>query len=163
MVSLKIKNDKSKTIKINSNDVKSILTLREDLEHVEDISDSINQNNIMAFDCKLSPFVLSREELESILEEMEEEIIEDDYFDIHFEDVRAYIKDTLDEIESEIQEKYSYDNIKCYFKVYNIDDLFKDFKFVLVISFSDIKLSSLSNLTSLISDRQLKGASKFYN
>ena len=44
-----------------------------------------------------------------------------------------------------------------------IDELFKDFKFVFVISFKDIKIASLTNLSTIVGKRQLVGASKFYS
>ena len=100
------------------------------------------------------------------IEEIKEEIgqdIDDSYFDVLFEDVRAYLKDATDEIESEIQEKYLLDNVRCYFDVYNIDETFTDFKFVFLVSFKEIKIASLTNLSKIIGKRQLSGASKFYS
>ena len=65
-------------------------------------------------------------------------LIDESYFDVLFEDVRAYLKDATDEIEEEIQDKYLLDNVRCYFEVYNIDETFTDFKFVFLVSFKDI-------------------------
>ena len=79
------------------------------------------------------------------------------------EDIRAYLKDATDEIESEIQEKYILDNVRCYFDIYNIDETFTDFKFVFLVSFKEIKIASLTNLSKIIGKRQLSGASKFYS
>ena len=39
----------------------------------------------------------------------------------------------------------------------------KHFKFVFLVSFKDIKIASLTNLSKLIGKRQLTGASKFYS
>ena len=150
MIELNLENKKGK-IKINSSDVKNILRLRPDFEYIQDISETINQENIMVYDCQLSRDVFNMED------------IDESYFDVLFEDVRAYLKDATDEIEEEIQDKYLLDNVRCYFEVYNIDETFTDFKFVFLVSFKDIKIASLTNLSKLIGKRQLTGASKFYS
>ena len=116
----------------------------------------------MVYDCQLSRDIFNLDDIEEINEEMGQNI-DDFYFDVLFEDIRAYLKDATDEIEEEIQEKYILDNVRCYFDIYNIDETFTDFKFVFLISFKDIKIASLTNLSKLIGKRQLSGASKFYS
>ena len=102
---------------------------------------------------------------EEILEAIEElgESVDESFFEIIFDDVRRFLKDTTDEIEEELQDIYCMDNIKCYFEVYNINEEFTDFKFVFLVSFEDIKIASLKNLAKIVSKRQLVGASKFYS
>ena len=116
----------------------------------------------MVYDSLLSKELFNLDDIEEIKEEMGQNI-DDSYFDVLFEDIRAYLKDATDEIEEEIQEKYILDNVRCYFDIYNIDETFTDFKFVFLISFKDIKIASLTNLSKLIGKRQLSGASKFYS
>ena len=161
MIELKLKNQKG-SFHVNSKEVKDILAVRPDIGYLQDISNSINQKNIMVFDCELSEKVFSRAE---ILEAMEElgETVDESFFEIMFDDVRRFLKDTTDEIEEELQEVYCMDNIKCYFEVYNINEEFTDFKFVFLVSFEDIKIASLKNLAKIVSKRQLIGASKFYS
>lgn len=156
-----LKNKKGK-IKINSKEVKEILGLRPDFEYVQDITNSINQKDIMAFDCKLSSEIFNLQDIEEFAEEIIEQL-DESYFDVFFEDVRAYIKDATDELEEELQEKYNLDNITCFFDIYSIDDSFTDFKFVFLISFKGIKIASLKNLSNIVGQRQLIGASKFYS
>ena len=154
MIELNLENKKGK-IKINSSDVKNILRFRPDFEYIQDISETINQENIMVYDCQLSRDVFNMEDIDEIKEEIGNDI-DESYFDVLFEDVRAYLKE-------EIQDKYLLDNVRCYFEVYNIDETFTDFKFVFLVSFKDIKIASLTNLSKLIGKRQLTGASKFYS
>ena len=161
MIELNLENKKGK-IKINSNDVIEILRLRPDFEFIQDISETIKQENIMVYDCQLSSEVFNLDDIDEIKEEMGQNI-DDSYFDVLFEDVRAYLKDATDEIEEEIQDRYMLDNVRCYFDIYNIDETFTDFKFVFLVSFKDIKIASLANLSKLIGKRQLTGASKFYS
>lgn len=161
MIELKIKNRKG-NISVNSKEVKDIIGLRSDFEDIQDISDTINQENIMVFDCQLAQDVFDMEDIEELLEEMGDEI-DESYFQVLFEDVRAYLKDATDEIEEELQDKYLLDNVRCLFDVYNIDESFTDFKFVFLVSFKDIKIASLTNLSKIIGKRQLIGASKFYS
>lgn len=161
MIELKLKNRKG-NFHVNSKEVKDILKLRPDFEYVQDISNSISEDSIMAFDCQLSEDVFSMEDMEELLEEMGEKI-DESYFDVIFDDVRVYLKDATDEIEAELQDLYLVDNIRCFFDVYNIDEGFTDFKFVFIISFKDIKIASLTNLAQIVSKRQLVGASKFYS
>lgn len=161
MIEINLENKKGK-IKINSKDVKDILRLRPDFEYIQDISETIKQENIMVYDCQLSREVFNIEDINEIKEEIGKDI-DDSYFDILFEDVRAYLKDATDELEEEIQDRYLLDNVRCYFDVYNIDETFTDFKFVFLVSFKDVKIASLSNLSKLLGKRQLAGASKFYS
>jgi hypothetical protein len=161
VIELKIKNRKG-NISVNSKEVKAIIGLRSDFEDIQDISDTINQENIMVFDCQLAQDVFDMEDIEELLEEMGDEI-DESYFQVLFEDVRAYLKDATDEIEEELQDKYLLDNVRCLFDVYNVDESFTDFKFVFLVSFKDIKIASLTNLSKIVGKRQLIGASKFYS
>ena len=161
MIEINLENKKGK-IKINSKDVKDILRLRPDFEYIQDISETIKQENIKVYDCQLSREVFNIEDINEIKEEIGKDV-DDSYFDVLFEDVRAYLKDATDELEEEIQDRYLLDNVRCYFDVYNIDETFTDFKFVFLVSFKDVKIASLSNLSKLLGKRQLAGASKFYS
>ena len=161
MIELALDNKKGK-INIKSSDVNDILESRPDFEYIQDISETIKQEGIMVYDCQLSKEIFNLDDIEEIKEEMGQDI-DDSYFDVLFEDIRAYLKDATDEIEVEIQEKYILDNVRCYFDIYNIDETFTDFKFVFLVSFKDIKIASLTNLSKLIGKRQLSGASKFYS
>lgn len=161
MIELSLANKKG-NININSSDVKDILGLRPDFENIQDISNTIKEDSIMVFDCQLSRDIFNLDDIEEIKEEIGQDL-DESYFDVLFEDVRAYLKDATDEIEEEIQDKYLLENVRCYFDVYNIDESFTDFKFVFLISFKEIKIASLTNLSKLIGKRQLAGASKFYS
>nr|UWI50546.1 hypothetical protein NZ312_02325 [Clostridioides difficile] len=163
MIDLKLENRKGK-IHVKSSEVKDILELRPDFEYVQDISNTINQENILVFDCQLTgnSFDMDDLDIEEILEELGEEL-DESYFNVLFEDVRAYLKDATDEIEADLQENYLFDNLRCHFDIYNINQEFTDFKFVFLVSFKDIKISSLANLAKIVSKRQLIGASKFYS
>ena len=58
MIQLKLKNKKGQ-LNVNSKEVKDILGIRSDIDFVQDISNTINQKNIMVFDCKLSESIFS--------------------------------------------------------------------------------------------------------
>ena len=161
MIELKLKNRKG-NFHVNSKEVKDILDARQDIGYLQDISNSINQDNIMVFDCELSERVFSKEEILEAIEELGESV-DESFFEIIFDYVRRFLKHTTDEIEEELQDIYCMDNIKCYFEVYNINEEFTDFKFVFLVSFEDIKIASLKNLAKIVSKRQLVGASKFYS
>lgn len=102
MIDLKIENRKGK-IHVKSSEIKDILELRPDFEYVQDISNTINQENILVFDCQLTgnSFDMDDLDIEEILEELGEEI-DESYFSVLFEDVRAYLKDATDEIEADL-------------------------------------------------------------
>lgn len=162
MIELKLKNRKGK-FHVNSKEVKDILAGRNDIGYLQDISNTINQENIMVFDCELSESVFSKEQIIQAMEEMGENV-DESFFDIIFQDVECFIKeDILDEIEEELQDIYCMDNIRCSFDIYNINQEFTDFKFVFLVSFKDINIASLKNLAKIVSKRQLVGASKFYS
>lgn len=161
MLEVKI-NNKKQTISIKSKDIKYMLSEREDFISVQDISKDIKEDSIMAFDCQLDDSMFSVEEINELLEELGEEATVEE-FQILFEDVRAFVKDITDEIESDLREQYLNDDIRCFFNVYSIDETFTDFKLVFVISFKDISIASLTSLTELIGKKQLNGDSKFYS
>lgn len=160
MIQLKLKNKKGQ-FNINSKEVKNIIEIRQDIDLVQDISNTINQEDIMVFDCKLAESIFSKALAQQLIEESDGEI-DESFFELFFEDVRAFLKDTTDEIEVELQEIYSVDNIRCCSDIYRINDEFTDFKFVFVVSFRDTTIAVLNNLAKIISKRQLAGASKFY-
>ena len=68
MIELKLKNRKG-SFHVNSKEVKDILAERQDIGYLQDISNSINQENIMVFDCELSEKVFSRAEILEAIEE----------------------------------------------------------------------------------------------
>ena len=160
MIQLKLKNRKG-NFNVNSKEVKDILAIRQDIDFVQDISNTINQENIMVFDCKLAESIFSKDLALQILEESVGEI-DESFFDLFFEDVKAFLKDTSDEIEAELQEIYLVDDIRCCFDIYSINDDFTDFKFVFIASFKETRIAVLENLAKIVSKRQLVGASKFY-
>ena len=147
---------------VKSKDIVSVLNEREDFISVQDISENIKEDSIMAFDCKLDDSIFSIEEINDLLEELGEDAKLDD-IQILFDDVRAFVKDATDEIESDLREKYSNDNIRCFFNVYSVDETFTDFKLVFVISFKEIGIASLTSLTKILGKKQLNGSSKFYS
>ncbi|MEF9991596.1 MAG: hypothetical protein ACRCYC_03090 [Paraclostridium sp.] len=161
MIEVKL-NQNKKILNINSKDVKIMLSNREDFTSVQDISDNIKEDNIMAFDCQLDENIFSIDEINELLEELGEDATLDD-IQILFEDVRAFVKDATDEIESDLREQYLNDDIRCFFNVYSIDETFTDFKLVFVISFKEIGIASLTSLTEILGKKQLNGASKFYS
>ncbi len=161
MIQLTLENIKGK-LSIKSEEVKHILKQREDFECVQDISNSINQKNMMVFDCQLGSEIFNLEDIEELGQEAEE-LIDESFFSVMFEDIRAYLKDATDEIEAELQDMYLKDDIRCYFDIYSMDETFTDFKFVFIISFEEIKIASLTNLCKIVGKRQLVGASKFYS
>lgn len=147
---------------VKSKDIVSVLNEREDFISVQDISENIKEDSIMAFDCELDDSIFSIEEINDLLEELGEDAKLDD-IQILFDDVRAFVKDATDEIESDLREKYSNDNIRCFFNVYSVDETFTDFKLVFVISFKEIGIASLTSLTEILGKKQLNGSSKFYS
>lgn len=160
MIQLKLKNRKG-NLNVNSKEVKDILAIRQDIDYVQDISNTINQENIMVFDCKLAESIFSKDLALQILEESVGEI-DESFFDLFFEDVKAFLKDTSDEIEAELQEIYLVDDIRCCFDIYRINDEFTDFKFVFVVAFKETTIAVIDNLAKIVSERQLAGASKYY-
>ena len=68
MIELKLKNRKG-SFHVNSKEVKDILAERQDIGYLQDISNSINQENIMVFDCELSEKVFSRAEILEAIDE----------------------------------------------------------------------------------------------
>ena len=68
MIQLKLKNKKGQ-FNVNSKEVKDILGIRQDIDFVQDISNTINQKNIMVFDCKLAESIFSIQLAKHLIEE----------------------------------------------------------------------------------------------
>lgn len=170
MIQLKI-NAGNKKKEISSEEIRKILIEREDFSEVMDISSFVNESDIMAFDCKLDDDILSLEDLNEAIDEIESseelallaQLLEDGNIHVGFEDLRTYIKDATDEIESDLREEYDNDDIRCFFNVYRIDENFEDFKIVFVISFKEIGIAYLTSLANFLGKKQFDGASKFYS
>lgn len=162
MVSLKLTSNRRR-IDVKSREVKDLLIMNDDIEKCQDISDSINEKDILIFDCQLSKELFAAKyDLESLISSLGEEL-DDGYFDMFYEDVRDYIKGFTDEFEEELQEKYGFDDVRCHFNIYSINQDFDDFKFILVIAFRKIEIQKLDSIAQIFGKRRLLGASKFYS
>lgn len=162
MVSLKLHNN-SRKINVKSRDIKILLEASDDIENCQDISDTINEKDILVFDCQLSKELFSAKyDLEALIEALGEEV-DDGYFDMFYEDIRDYIKGFSDDIEADIQEKYGFDNVRCNFNIYSINQDFDDFKFIFIVAFKDIEIKKLNSIAQILGKRRLLGASKFYS
>lgn len=146
---------------VKSTAVEEILKVMADFEYVKDISDSIQQENIMVFDCKLDKSVFKYEEVDDeFYEDLE---VDDEYLQVLFDDIKSYLRDILEDVEDDLRDEYKYEDIKCHFEIYDVDETFTDVKFVFAISFKDIKRVKLMDLTRIVSKRQLQGSSKYFN
>ncbi|OPJ55930.1 hypothetical protein [Alkalithermobacter paradoxus] len=153
--------NKAGEMTLNSSKIEDILKMMADFEYVKDITDSIKQNNIMVFDCKLDKSAFKYEEPDG---EFYDDIeVDEDYFQVMFEDIKEYIKDVCDHIEDDFREEYKYDSIRVHSEIYNLDETFTEVSFVMSISFKDIKRLELMDLTKLVAKRQLEGSSKYFN
>lgn len=162
MVSLKLTSNR-KRIDVKSREVKDLLIMNDDIEKCQDISDSINEKDILVFDCQLSKELFAAKyDLEALVGSLGEEL-DEGYFDMFYEDVRDYIKGFTDEFEEELQEKYGFDDVRCHFNIYSINQDFDDFKFILVIAFKKIEIQKLDSIAQIFGKRRLLGASKFYS
>lgn len=156
---------------VSSEEIKELLNQRDDFDMVQDISNNVNESDVMAFDCKVDDDILAMDELNEVLEDIGDieelaelaELLENGAISIGFEDIRAYLKDTTDEIEADLREKYKNDNIRCFFNVYRMDEDFSDFKIVFVVSFKEIGIAYLTNIADILGKKQFDGASKFYS
>ena len=69
---IKIKtNAGHKTKEVSSEDIRVFLSKRDDFDDVRDISGFVNESNVMAFDCKLDDDILSLEDINEAIAEME--------------------------------------------------------------------------------------------
>ncbi len=160
MRELTLKNRKGR-LKITSEEIKDILETKADFEIIRDISNTTNQNNIFVYDCKLDSDIFDIALIEELIEELK---IKDNSLNVsvRFDDIKAYIKDLSEEVESDIEEIYFIDNVKCFFDIYSINEKENDFKFVFLISFEESN-RTINSLSEILGKRQLLGMSKFYN
>ncbi|MFI3210879.1 MAG: hypothetical protein R3Y64_07500 [Peptostreptococcaceae bacterium] len=157
-ISVKTKDNK---IKINTNDIIEILNLKSDFESIVDISDTLNQKKIFAYDCILDREVLDLELLEEIVNELHKR--NDVNASVRLDDIVQYIQELSDEVETDIEDEYNIENITCHFNLYNVETTTNEFRFVFLISFDEKVSQSIVNLSEIIGKRQLLGESKYYN
>ncbi|MDR0880110.1 MAG: hypothetical protein LBN09_05315 [Clostridioides sp.] len=165
MTNLTLTGNKGK-VTINSKDVLNTLKSNPFLNNVRDISNTINQEEVLAFDCRYEESYYESttyDQEERELEEIMQHVGASGLLNIRFEDIRNIVKDCVDEVEAELQEVYKLDNLRCHFYIYSFDQYLTDIRFVILISFEDSKYLSMINLASIIAQRQLDGQSKFYS
>ncbi|KXZ39163.1 hypothetical protein SAMN05661008_01152 [Alkalithermobacter thermoalcaliphilus JW-YL-7 = DSM 7308] len=146
---------------LNSSKIEDTLKIMADFDYVKDITESISQGNIMVFDCKLDKSVFKYEEMDD--EFYDDVEVDEEYFQVMFEDIKEYIKDVCDHIEDDLRDEYKYDKIQVHFEIYNLDETFTEVSFVVCISFKEMKRLELMDLTKLVAKRQLEGSSKYFN
>ena len=107
-----------------------------DIVSISDISDSLKEKDVMIFDCKLDNFIFKFEPLdEELYEEFE---IDEEYYQVLFEDINEYLHELTDDIEQDLREVYKFEKIKLTHEIYDLNESFTDIKFVMSISFKDI-------------------------
>lgn len=152
---------KAGSVKINSENVEELLKMKADMDLVKDISDTISQEGLMVFDCKLDKNIFYIESLdEDIIEEYQ---LDEEYMQVIFEDIQDYLYGVMDDIEHDCQEEYKMDQIKAHCEIYDVDESFTDIKFVVAMSFREIKKPELADLARIVAKRQLEGSSKYFN
>lgn len=160
MRELTLKNKKGK-LKVTSDEIKQILETKADFEIIRDISDTVNQKNIFVYDCKLDPDIFDMALLEELISEIK---LKDNSVNVsvRFEDIKYYIKELSEEVESDLEEIYFIEEVNCFFDIYRVDESQSDFKFVFLITFEKNDKTFWS-LSEILGKRQLSGMSKFYN
>lgn len=160
MRELTLKNKKGK-LKVTSDEIKQILETKADFEIIRDISDTVNQKNIFVYDCKLDPDIFDMALLEELISEIK---LKDNSVNVsvRFEDIKYYIKELAEEVESDLEEIYFMEEVNCFFDIYSVDESQSDFKFVFLITFEKNDKTFWS-LSEILGRRQLSGMSKFYN
>lgn len=97
---------KAGSVKINSENVEELLKMKADMDLVKDISDTISQEGLMVFDCKLDKNIFYIESLdEDIIEEYQ---LDEEYMQVIFEDIQDYLYGVMDDIEHDCQEEYKW-------------------------------------------------------
>lgn len=146
---------------ISSDNVQRLLKNMADIVHVIDISDSVKEDGVMVFDCKLDNFVFKFDEIDKdLIEEFE---LDEEYLQVLFEDINGYVFDLIDDIEHDLRETYKFEKIKLNYEIYDMNENFSDVKFVMVASFKEISRLELADLTKIAGKRQLLGSSKYFN
>ena len=146
---------------ISSDNVQQLLKNMADIVSISDISDSLKEKDVMIFDCKLDNFIFKFEPLdEELYEEFE---IDEEYYQVLFEDINEYLHELTDDIEQGLWEVYKFEKIKLTHEIYDLNESFTDIKFVMSISFKDISSQELADLTRITAKRQLLGSSKYFN
>lgn len=146
---------------IFSDSVEKIIKNMADIVYISDISDSTREKNVMIFDCRLDNFVFKFDSPdESLYEEYE---ADQEYYQVLFEDINEYIYDLADDIEQDLRQIYKSENIKLHFEIYDLNENFSDIKFVIALSFKQMSMKELADLTRIIAKRQLLGSSKYFN
>ena len=146
---------------ISSDNVQQLLKNMADIVSISDISDSLKEKDVMIFDCKLDNFIFKFEPLdEELYEEFE---IDEEYYQVLFEDINEYLHELTDDIEQDLREVYKFEKIKLTHEIYDLNESFTDIKFVMSISFKDISSQELADLTRITAKRQLLGSSKYFN
>lgn len=60
------------------------------------------------------------------------------------------IKEVIDELELDLRYEFNSDSLRCYFDIYDFNDVSEEFRFVLLVSFDDKGIQKLESISDFI-------------
>lgn len=138
---------------ITSDEIRNIIENSNYFEQVRDISESVYDDDVLAYNIKLDHSILENE-IERDLEEEGYMMDEDDeYTSVLLEQAEYFIDAAVDEIKDEIETKYHIEHVGSAYDVYQGSRDVEDIQFVLTLSFGATNHGQLYELTNSIIDK----------
>ncbi|MEW9121701.1 MAG: hypothetical protein AB2421_03235 [Thermotaleaceae bacterium] len=140
-------------VSLTSEEIKGIIEHSNFFEEVQDISDGVFEENILAFRVKLDGSILE-EEVERDVEE-EGYIVTDDeeYTSVLIEQAEYFIDSAIDDIKDRIESRYSIQHIDSSYNIYQSYSDTSDVRFVMTLSFGAMGHGQLYEITNAVVDK----------
>lgn len=142
------------TVVLNSKEIQDIVENNSYFDDVIDISHSIYEDDILAYQVKFDSSLLEKE-VEKDLEE-EAYMLEDDedvYNSVLVEQAEYFIDATVDEIKDRIETRYHISNVGSAYDVYDDSGHGDHIGFVLTLSFGSADYTRLHEITNSVLDK----------
>ncbi|MFZ5967131.1 MAG: hypothetical protein ACOYVK_08140 [Bacillota bacterium] len=138
---------------VTSREIQEIIEGNGFFEDVRDISDTVHEDDVLAYNIKLDQSILEREIERDLEEEGYMMDDEEEFSSLLLEQAGYFIDAAVDEMKDHIEKRYHVDNIDTVYDVYQGQGGMEDIRFVLTLSFGAAKHSQLYQLTSGIIDK----------
>jgi hypothetical protein len=141
------------TVSISSREIEEMVSNSNYFEGVRDISDSIYDDDVFAYEVRLDQSILETEIEHDLEEEGYMSDDEEEYTSALLEQAEYFIDAAVDEVKDRIEERYHLENIGSAYDIYQGSQGMDNVQFVLSLSFGATHHGQLYQLTNAIVDK----------
>ena len=125
--------------------------------HTEDFA----EKNFIAFKCLSSKhffeerstdlsIIVEGMDIAALLNEIDELLSDSKSKTVMLPHLEMMIKEVIDELELDLRYEFNSNSLRCYFDIYDFNDVSEEFRFVLLVSFDDKGIQKLESISDFI-------------